>query len=142
MSQTATPLTRDEQIVLKRAAFGAVHLLSLADTSLTGLSAAKENMAGARVLSGATGIIGHALNTRDKVKLKGTAADVADEILPALSTAVATLDHKAPDQAEEFRKLVTTAVDQAARSTQKGDITPAQTEMINKIVTALGTASF
>lgn len=137
MSETTIPLTGDEQLTLKKAAFGAIQLLSVANPGVLGYSATKENMAGARVLSGAVGTVGHVLNNKDKIKITGTPADIAGEVLPALTATVKTLEAKVPDQVDEFRRLVTNSVEQAARSTGHGQISPAQAEMISKITAAL-----
>ncbi len=137
MSEITIPLTREEQLTLKKAAFGAIQLLSMINPGIMGYSATKENIAGAMVLSGATGDIGRILNNKDKIKLKGTNADIADEVLPALTATVNTLQAKAPDQAEEFRKLMTNAVEEAVRSTQHDQISPSKADMISKITAAL-----
>ncbi|MFB7666350.1 hypothetical protein ACFC1R_20750 [Kitasatospora sp. NPDC056138] len=136
MSTTYIPLTRDEQTTLKKAAFGAVTLLSLAYPGAW--STTKENVVGAKVLTGTTGIVGRVLSGKDKFDIKGrTTAEIADEVLTALTSTVATLDAKAPAETAEFRRAVTTAVRQAAASTRRGT-SPAHTDMIAKITAALG----
>jgi hypothetical protein len=132
---TAT-LTPDEQATLRKAAFGAVTLVSIAYPGA--VSTARENIAGAKVLTGATGLTGEILSGKDKVKLTGrAAAEIANEVLPALSATVAALDPTDPAEADNFRTIVTTAAQQAA-ATGSGP-NPAQTLMIDKIQAALGT---
>jgi hypothetical protein len=132
---TAT-LTPDEQATLRKAAFGAVTLVSIAYPGA--VSTARENIAGAKVLTGATGLTGEILSGKDKVKLTGrSAAEIANEVLPALSATVAALHPIDPAEADNFRTIVTTAAQQAA-ATGSGP-NPAQTLMIDKIQTALGT---
>jgi len=102
------------------------------------VSTARENIAGAKVLTGATGLTGQILSGKDKVNLTGrSAAEIADEVLPALTATVAALDATDPAEADNFRTIVTTAVEQAA-ATGSGP-NPAQTLMIDKIKAALGT---
>ncbi len=137
MSEITIPLTREEQLTLKKGAFGAIQLLSQVNPGIVGQRAVKEATAGTMVLNGATGFVGHILGSKDKIRIKGNAAQVADEVLPALTATINTLKAKAPGEAEEFRTLVTTAVEQAARSSQHGQISPAQAHMISKITAAL-----
>ncbi len=135
ISETRIPLSSEEQSTLKTAAFGAVTLLSVAYPGAR--SSAKENMVGGKVLTGATGIVGHILVGKAKFNLKGkSTADIAERVLPALAATVATLDAKAPQETQEFRRVVTTAIRQAAQSTKRGP-SPAQTDMISKITAAL-----
>jgi hypothetical protein len=134
MSEITTPLTRDEQLRLKKAAFGAVQLLSLAYPGA--LSTTRENMVGAKVLVGATGVVGQILASKDKVPIKGTTAEVAAVVLPALRSTVVTLETKAPDETQEFRRVVTAAVKQAAEATEQGP-RPVHIDMISKITDAL-----
>ncbi|MEV5508696.1 hypothetical protein [Streptomyces orinoci] len=135
MSESRMPLTSEEQITLKKAAYGAVTLVSLAYPGAW--SSTKENVVGAKVLTGATGAVGRILSGKDKFRLDGkNTADIADEVLPALTATVAALQIKSPAETEEFRRAVTTAVRQAAAST-KGGASPAQTDMIAKITAAL-----
>ena len=102
------------------------------------MSTARENIAGAKVLTGATGLTGQILSGKDKVNLTGrSAAEIAHEVLPALTATVAALDATDPAEADNFRTIVTTAVEQAA-ATGSGP-NPAQTLMIDKIKAALGT---
>lgn len=128
-------LTDAEQHTVKTAAYGAIVLLSLAYPSAR--STTKLNVVGAKVLTGATGLIGHILATRSKTKLKGSAADVAATVLPAINAAVQTLRTKAPTELAEFQRVVRLAMDQAARAVSTGEISPAHAQMIDKISNAL-----
>jgi hypothetical protein len=122
--------------VLRKAAFGAVTLASIAYPGA--VSTVRENIAGAKVLTGATGLTGKILSGKGKVKLTGqSVAEIADEVLPALSAAVAALNAIDLAEADTFRAIVTTAIEQAV-ATGSGP-NPAQTLMIGKIRAALGT---
>lgn len=131
----STILTPEERVTLKMAAYGAITLLSMADPGV--VSTTKENMAGAKALTGATGLVGTILAGEDKFKIKGrTAAEVADEVLPALTSTVKLLEDQNPGEADNFRATVTIALRQAAAATHGPS--PAQSAMIDKIRAALG----
>lgn len=135
-SKTFIPLTDSEQSTLRKAAYGAVTLVSLAYPGTW--STTVENIAGAKVLNGATGIVGRVLSGKQKFDLKGSStAEIADQVLPALSETIEALGAKAPTEVGEFRRAVMTAVRQAAATTRRGEI-PAQADMIEKIDAALG----
>ena len=133
MSQNAITLTSDEQTTLRTAAYGAVTLLSMARPGP--ISSTRQNMAGALSLTSATGLVGRILSAKEKIALKGTTADVADQVLPALTEAVAILDAKAPAETAEFQRAVTTAIQQAIAATSRPN--QAQDDMATKITTAL-----
>jgi hypothetical protein len=133
MPDAETSLSPDEQQMLRTAAFGAVQLYSVAYPGL--ISTARQNIAGAKVLSSSTGPIGQLLAGKNEVRLQGSAADVAAIVLPALSQTVSTLSAKEPEQLHEFRRIVSTALRQAADVT--GGANPAQQEMLERINTAL-----
>jgi len=135
MSEASITLTSDEQSTLRTAAYGAVTLLSM--TRPGPISSTRQNMAGALSLTSATGLVGRILSAKEKIALKGTTAEVADQVLPALTQAVAILDTKAPAETAEFQRAVTTAVQQAIAATS--DPNPAQDDMATKITAALQT---
>ncbi|GIF07058.1 hypothetical protein [Actinoplanes siamensis] len=123
-----------DKLVLQKAAHGAVLLVSLAYPST--VATTKINVAGSRVLTGATGLVGRALAGKVQADLpKGSAADVADEVLPALRDAVALLERRDPAEADNFRRTVTVAVEQGASSAGSNAATG---EMIAKVKDALG----
>jgi hypothetical protein len=75
------------------------------------------------------------LSSKEKVKLTGNTAEKAEDVLPALTATIAVLQAKAPNETENFRTMVSLAVEQAARSTSGPN--PAETEMIAKIEAAM-----
>jgi hypothetical protein len=96
------------------------------------ISATRENIAGSKALTGATGLVGTILAGKDKFTIKGrTAAEVADEVLPALTSTVKLLEDQDPGEADNFRSTVTIAVRQAVDATHGPS--PAQSAMIDKI---------
>jgi hypothetical protein len=128
-------LTDQEKATLKTAAFGAVTLVSVASPGA--ISTPKTNMAGAKVLSGATGLTGQVINGKPYPKLpSGSTADTAAVVLPALTESVNILQAKAPDEVDNFRRIVTIAVEQGA-SSSGGGINAAEAEMISKVKQAL-----
>ena len=67
------------------------------------MSTARENIAGAKVLTGATGLTGQILSGKDKVNLTGrSAAEIAHEVLPALTATVAALDATDPGRSRQL----------------------------------------
>jgi hypothetical protein len=127
-------LSQQETQTLRTAAFGAVMLVSVAYPGA--VSTTKINIVGARVLSGGTGLVGKVLSGKVDPKLpKGTAADVALVALPALRESVSILEQRAPEEVENFRRLVSNAVDQGASS---AGLNPATADMIVKVKEAMG----
>lgn len=126
-------LTSGEQDTLRKAAYGAVNLVAIAYPGL--VASAKANTAGALVLASATGAVGQLLADKGKITYAGkTTAEIAGEVLPALTATVATLRTKDPAELAEFRRAVTIAVDQAATAIGPN---PARADMTAKITAAL-----
>ncbi|GHF66536.1 hypothetical protein [Streptomyces griseosporeus] len=72
--------------------------------------------------------------------LKGrTTAELADAVLPALTSTMTVLKEQGEAPAADFRSTVLIALESAARST-KGGPGPAVTDMIRKITEALDAA--
>lgn len=136
MNKRFIPLTQAEETEMRVAAYGAVVLLSIAHPG--GLGTGKVNMVGGLVLASATGIVGEVLAGKGKVPIKGrNAAQIADEVLPALSNTVATLEAKAPAEVGEFRRAVTAALNDAMGAVKTGQ---AHADMLAKIQAAMDPA--
>jgi hypothetical protein len=132
-------LTEQDKQTIRTAGYGAVVLVSIAYPGA--ISSTKANIVGAKVLTGATGVVGEIFSGKGDPQVHGkNTAEIAGVVLPALSAAVATLAEKAPDEVEGFRRIVTIAVEQAAESTGKGT-NQAELEMISKIKAALGVST-
>lgn len=132
----AEQLTIQERETIKTAAYGAVTLVSIAYPGA--ISTTKINVVGAKVLTGATGVVGEVLAGKDKVHIEGkSTSEIAATVLPALSAAVGVLQAKAPAEVDSFRRIVTTALEQSTGSNPN----PAQAEMISKVKAALGNGS-
>lgn len=128
----AEQLSAQERETIKTAAYGAVTLVSIAYPGA--ISTTKANIVGAKVLTGATGVVGEVLSGKDKVKVDGkSTAEIAATVLPALSASVDILRAKAPDEVDSFRRIVMIAVDQSVAPNPN----PAQAEMISKVKAAL-----
>ncbi|MBB5078207.1 hypothetical protein [Nonomuraea endophytica] len=130
-------LTDQDQLTLRLAAWGAVSLMSAAGVAG---SAHKVATHGSLALTSATGPVGHVITKAPRgVKYGKTVAQLADQVLPALTTAMALLKRQAPAEADNFRRTVIVAIDAAARS-QQGEPSPTMTEMARKITEALDAA--
>ncbi|MEV4799460.1 serine hydrolase domain-containing protein [Nonomuraea sp. NPDC049421] len=128
-------LTEQDRLTLQTAAWGAVSLMSAAGAAGSAHRAATE---GSVALASATGRIGHVLAKAPKgVKYGKTVADLADQVLPALTAAMTLLKRQDPAEAGDFRRTVLIAVE----ATTRGEAGPAMTEMARKITEALDVAS-
>lgn len=132
------PITLSDQdkSTLRTAAYGAVSLLNAAhsphDAATNGSIVA---------LTSATGLVGHVLTDvkAKDIHLQGkTVAQLADQVLPALTAAMNLLLEQAPAEAGNFRNTILVALD-AARAHQ-GDSNPAMAAMVRKITAALDAA--
>ncbi|WP_101785894.1 hypothetical protein [Nonomuraea indica] len=131
-------LTDQDKITLRTAAWGAVSLMAAADAAGKPHKAATH---GSVALASATGLVGHVLAEWPKgVNLSGkSVAELADLVLPALTTAMSRLKQQDPAEADNFRRTVTVAVEAAAQ-THRGEPGPTLAGMIRKITAALDAA--
>ncbi|WP_157254292.1 hypothetical protein [Nonomuraea typhae] len=137
MTTTALTLTDQDKTTLRLAAWGAVSLMSAAGMAE---SAHKVATHGSIALTSATGPIGHVLSKAPKgVKYGKTVAELADQVLPALTEAMTLLKRQNPAEADNFRTTVDVAIQAAAR-THQGTPSPTLADMIRKITTALDAA--
>lgn len=133
-------LTDQNKSTLRTAAYGAVSLITAAST--VGGSAHKAATGGSIALGSATGQVGHVLAAvkAKEIVLKGkNVAELADQVLPALTAAMQLLKQQDGAEAENFRSTVLVAVETAAR-TQKGGPSPVLADMTRKITAALDAA--
>ncbi|WP_327087734.1 hypothetical protein OIE66_36260 [Nonomuraea sp. NBC_01738] len=127
-------LTDQDKLTLRVAAWGAVSLMSAAGAAG---SAHKVATHGSIALTSATGLVGHVLTKAPKgVKFGRSTADLADQVLPALTAAMALLKAQAPEEAGNFRDTVVVAIE-AGAYTQPS---PTLAEMARKITGALDAA--
>ncbi|MEV4897571.1 hypothetical protein AB0K48_50390 [Nonomuraea sp. NPDC055795] len=130
-------LTDQDALTLRLAAWGAVSLMSAAGAARSAHKAATH---GSLALTAATGPVGHVITKAPKgVKYGKTVAELADQVLPALTAAVNLLKQQDPAEAGNFRRTVIVAVEAASRSHQ-GEPGPTMTEMARKITEALDAA--
>ncbi|MBF6182890.1 hypothetical protein [Nocardia otitidiscaviarum] len=134
MTATVT-LTDNDQATVRTAAYGAVALMAAAGAPHKGISH------GSAALTSATGLVGHVLAAKSRdIQLPGkTTADLADQVLPALTAAVHLLGAHSPTEAANFRDTVLVAVDAAAKA-GKREPGPAVAAMGRKIAAALDAA--
>ncbi|MFE7858601.1 hypothetical protein [Streptomyces sp. NPDC057403] len=131
-------LNDQDKTTLRTAAYGAVTLLS---TAAGADSPHKVAAQGSIALTSATGLVGHVLAEKSSVgDLSGkSTAQLADQVLPALTAAMQLLKKQAPEEAANFRSTVLVALETGARAPKNGP-SPALTEMIRKITEALDAA--
>ncbi|MEU4233962.1 hypothetical protein AB0F17_57630 [Nonomuraea sp. NPDC026600] len=130
-------LVDQDKLTLRIAAWGAVSLMSAAGAAG---SAHKVATHGSIALTSATGLVGHVLTKGPKgVKYGKSVAELADQVLPALTAAMILLKQQDPAEADNFHSTVTVAIDAAAR-THQGEPSPAMAEMARKITEALDAA--
>ncbi|MEU4548388.1 hypothetical protein [Nonomuraea dietziae] len=130
-------LTDQDKLTVRTAAWGAVSLMSAAGAAG---SAHKVATHGSIALTSATGPVGHVLTKAPKgVKYGKSVAELADQVLPALTAAMSLLKKQTPAEADNFRRTVIVAIEAAAR-THKGEPSPTMTEMARKITEALDAA--
>ncbi|MFI7642502.1 hypothetical protein [Nonomuraea sp. NPDC049400] len=130
-------LTDQDKLTLRTAAYGAVSLLAAAGAA--GGSPHRIATDGSVALASATGPIGHVLADKTKgVNLNGkSVAELADQVLPALTEAMGLLRKQAPAEADNFRSTVILAVEAAI---QRGEPSPTLADMTHKITGALDAA--
>ncbi|MFD9946336.1 hypothetical protein ACFWYW_30270 [Nonomuraea sp. NPDC059023] len=122
---------------LRLAAWGAVSLMSAAGAAG---SAHKVGTHGSLALTSATGPVGHVLTKAPKgVKYGKTVAELADQVLPALTAAMNLLREQAPAEAGNFRTTVLVAIEAGAHSGE-GEPSPTLADMARKITEALDAA--
>jgi len=130
-------ISEQDKTTLQIAAYGAITLLSAAGA--VGGSPHKIATNGSIALGSATGLVGHVLAEYPKGKeLNGkSVAEIADRVLPALTAAMSLLKEQAPQEADNFRSTVITAIESA---THHGQPSPIVADMIRKITKALNAA--
>lgn len=135
----AITLTDQDKNTLRTAAFGAVTLLAAAGA--TAGSPHRIATQGSLALGSATGQVGHVLAENSKIPdLDGkSVAEIADHVLPALTTTMGLLKKQDPAEADNFRSTVLVAVEAAVRP-KKGEPSPVMLEMVRKITAALDAA--
>ncbi|GAA1084438.1 MULTISPECIES: hypothetical protein [Kitasatospora] len=128
-------LTDEDRTTLRTAAYGAVELMAAAGA--TG-SPHRIAAAGSIALASATGPVGHVLAAKGKgVALHGTSvAELADQVLPALTAAMALLDRQDPAEADNFRDTVLLALE--AGRVHEARPAPVLADIARRITAALG----
>jgi D-alanyl-D-alanine carboxypeptidase len=127
--------SEQDKLTLRTAAWGAVSLMSAAGAAGSAHKAATE---GSIALTSATGPVGHVLAKAPKgVKYGKTVAELADQVLPALTASVNLLNQQAPAETDNFRRTVLVAIEAATPA----EPSPTMTEMARKITEALDVAS-
>lgn len=134
LTDDESPLTDDERMALKTAAFGAVYLVSRSDPGV--ISMIRESFAASNAIAGAPGLVGEALAGGPAPILpKGSAAGVAGGVAESLRSAMRILREKAPAEVDNFRAAVLVAADEVAKASR--GVHPEETASIDRIRDAL-----
>jgi hypothetical protein len=126
-------LTAEERATLKRAAFGAVYLVSSADPGFFAML--KESAAASDALTTAHGLVGEIFTSGGLPTLPRTSAAAEAVVLPALRESMSILRAKAPREASTYRASVLTAVERAAAATR--GVHPEEAAVVAKVRAAL-----
>ncbi|MGR6914300.1 hypothetical protein ACU635_08605 [[Actinomadura] parvosata] len=127
-------LTAQDAQTVRIAAWGAVSLMSAADAAGSAHKVATE---GSIALTSATGQVGHVLAKAPKgVKYGKTTADLADQVLPALTASMNLLQRQDSAEAGNFRRTILVAIEAGIQQQDS----PILTEMARKITEALDAA--
>jgi hypothetical protein len=129
------PLTPDERATLKRAAFGAIYLISNADPGFVAML--RESAAASDALTDASGLVYDVLTTGALPKLpRNDPAKVEAVVLPALRQSLAILAAKAPAEVDAYRSTVLAAVERTAAAVH--GVNEQEAAMLAKVRDALG----
>ena len=130
-------LTEQDEHTLRTAAYGAVTLLATAGATTRPHKIAT---AGTIALASTTGKVGHVLAKNPNANdLNGkSTAEIADQVLSALTTAMALLKKQVPAEADNFRRAVLVAV--VAAQSHEDQPSPALAEITRKITESLDAA--
>ncbi|TYB51831.1 hypothetical protein FXF51_52795 [Nonomuraea sp. PA05] len=127
-------LTDQNKLTLRTAAWGAVSLMSAAGAAG---SAHKVATQGSIALTSATGLVGHVLAKAPKgIKYGKSTADLADQVLPALTASMSLLKQQDAAEAGNFRRTVLVAIEAGVQQQNS----PTLAEMARKITEALDAA--
>lgn len=135
---TDTAFSEEEHDLIRRAAFGAMALVSNADPGF--LSMFKESMAGSRALAAAPDGVKSLLKEGGfpSPPMGSSKEEIEGKIVTELGQAVQLLDARAPEQAQGFRDVVLSACDAVANAS-KG-VAPEEQAVIDKVKQAMGQA--
>ncbi|MEV4239171.1 serine hydrolase domain-containing protein [Nocardia sp. NPDC050408] len=127
-------LSDQDKSTLRTAAYGAVSLIAAAGAASKPHKIATE---GSLALYTATGPVGHVLAAKSKdIDVTGkSVAELADQVLPALTESMNLLEQQDPAEADNFRTTVLVAIE--AAQTHQSQPSPTTAEMARKITAAL-----
>jgi hypothetical protein len=126
--------TDDELQKMRSGAFGAVFLVSKADPGMFDMI--KESFAASKALAKAPGDMQSVFKGMPKLP-KGDASQMEGTVLSDLSSSVAVISAKDPEQLNAYRQTVLDACTSAAEAAG-GGVNPAETATLSKVMTALG----
>jgi hypothetical protein len=132
--------TEDEWKAMQKGVTGAGLLVSVSDRDFTDtfgeagalarFLAEQHQSSGSELIRELAGVHGSGFG------LTASPQKVEEETLASLGTALAALEAKAPDEVENYRRLVLDVADRVANA--KGGLSPAETAAIGKVKDVLG----
>jgi len=130
-----TEYSDQERQTLRTAAFGAIYLVSSAESGFFDM--VKESLAGSKALANTSPELRELFKSGGLPQIpKGSPGDVESSVLNALSQSTSILQAKGEPELDGFRGAVTTAIDQVAAAA--GDTSPKEAAAIGKVKAALG----
>ncbi|HEX6501591.1 MAG TPA: hypothetical protein VF054_21530 [Micromonosporaceae bacterium] len=127
-------LSAQDEYTIQVAAHGVVTLM--ASCAPGTVSAPRAGIAAAKAMSTATGLTGKVLAKKPpKLPFKGSVANTADIVLPALTESAKILERAREGEGENFRRTIRMIAESAAGA--NGGTSPAEAEMLRKIEEAL-----
>ncbi|MFA1543998.1 hypothetical protein [Actinomadura monticuli] len=132
-------LSPEDRFRIQVAAHGVVALMA---SSVPGaLTSPRAGIAAAKAMSTATGLTGEVLAEKPpRLPFKGSVAEIAKTVLPALTRSVRILDRVQDGEGENFRRTMR-MIAESAGNANTGAPTPAEAEMLRKIEDALRTTA-
>ena len=130
-----TEYTDSEKQQLRSAAFGAVFLVSKAEPGM--MDMIKESMAASKSFAQASGDLQGVFRGMSMPKIpKGSSSEIEAGVLSQLSSSVATIQAKSPQDVDPYRRIILDACNNAAQAA-KGVSAP-ESQMMSKVMQALG----
>jgi hypothetical protein len=130
------PYTDDEKQQMRNAAFGAVFLVSKAEPGM--IDMVKESFAASKAMTKATGDMQAVFKGGGMPKMpKGDPSQMEQTVLSGLSSSVAAISAKSPQDVDAYRHVVLDACTSAAEAAG-GGVNPNETQVLSKVMSALG----
>jgi hypothetical protein len=132
-------LSDQEKFTIQVAAHGVVALMAACAPGA--VTAPRAGIAAAKAMSSATGLSGKVLAEKPpKLPFKGSVAEIAEVVFPALTESVKILDRIREGEGDNFRRTMLMVAESAAKANKAGP-SLAESEMLRKIEDSLRTTA-